>query len=409
MTRQYSWPEGHWAWPVKLTHKHGVKAGNMIFTGGQVDLDSTGQVRNPNDLSAQCDGSMAYLRDVLADLGSDWRDVIRLVVYFVGDAEDEQALQQQIGRIIGADAYPVINMISLPELCYENMMIEIEGVAMRAEDGSRLPRQCHRVPGLAPLHEPFSHVVQCEDMIVTGDMTAIDEDGILAAPGNLSEQSRLMMENLGIALAAAGADSGDVVKLNVYYVGDGTAEDWEAPARVRADFFPDPGPAATGMPVSRFPNPDMMSRISVTAMRGQGGARLDKAFAWPEGHWDWTMPLPYKHGNRCGDMIHVGGQVSLDTSAHVVDPDDMVAQTRRAMSNIARVLEEFGATLDDVVKVTTFYQGQASAEALHENLLIRSTSYTEPGPATTGIPMEMLVYENMVIEIEVTAICDRQR
>ena len=105
-------------------------------------------------------------------------------------------------------------------------------------------------------------------------------------------------------------------------------------------------------------------------------------------------------------MIHVGGQVSLDAQANVLDPGDMVAQTRRAMDNVAAVLAEFGVGLNDVVKVTTYYQGSASAEALHENLLIRSGSYTAPGPATTGIPMQALVYEDMVIEIEVTAILD---
>ncbi len=84
----------------------------------------------------------------------------------------------------------------------------------------------------------------------------------------------------------------------------------------------------------------------------------------------------------------------------------MIAQTRTAMKNLAAVLSEFGATLDDVVKVTTFYQGSASAEALHENLLIRSGSYSEPGPATTGIPIPALVYDRMVIEIEVVAMLD---
>jgi len=44
---------------------------------------------------------------------------------------------------------------------------------------------------------------------------------------------------------------------------------------------------------------------------------------------------------------------------------------------------------------------------LHENLLIRSGSYTAPGPATTGIPMAALAYQGMVIEIEVIAMLDR--
>ena len=111
-------------------------------------------------------------------------------------------------------------------------------------------------------------------------------------------------------------------------------------------------------------------------------------------------------------VAHIGrSSVNLDegaifNSANVIDPDAMVAQTKRSMAYIANVLAEFDATLDDVVKVATFYQGQASAEVLHENLMIRSNSYTEPGPATTGIPVRNLVYPSMIIEIEVIAMID---
>ena len=395
--RRYSWPDGHWNWPVQLTHQHGVRCGQMIFTGGQVDLTPEGAVRNKGDLTAQTSGAMAYLRRVLEDLGGDFDDLVRLVVYFMGDAEAETRLMDQIAGIIGPEAHPVINMIGLPELCYPQMMVEIEGVAMRGEDGTRLPKTCLHLPDMPQLPEAFSHVVICEQMIVTSDISALQPDGSLANPGDVQAQTRVMMDQLGRALYAAGVDFADVVKLNTYYAGNGTAEDWEVPARIRASYFPDPGPAPTGMPVPGFPNPDLMAKISVTAMKGR------KTHAWPEGHWDWTAPLPYKHGNRCGDMIHVGGQVSLDAQANVIDPGNMVAQTRRAMENVRRVLADLGATLDEVVKVTTFYQGAASAEDLHENLLIRSGSYTAPGPATTGIPMPALVYEDMVIEIEVIA------
>ena len=139
-------------------------------------------------------------------------------------------------------------------------------------------------------------------------------------------------------------------------------------------------------------------------MRGNNNQALNKVYSSPNGHWDWTARLPYKHGNRCGQLIHLGGQVSLDHNADVVAPNDMAAQTRNAMKNIENVLKEFGATLNDVVKVTTYYQGKASAQDLHENLSIRSGSYKTPGPATTGIPVPFLVYEDMLIEIEVIAI-----
>ena len=141
-------------------------------------------------------------------------------------------------------------------------------------------------------------------------------------------------------------------------------------------------------------------------MRGENGQRLPRQHAWPEGHWDWPVHLPYKHGVRCGQMIYVGGQVSMDSKGVILAPGDMVAQTRTAMANIARVLAGFGAKLDDVVKVTALYVGTASADALHQNLRIRSSSFSDPGPTSTGIPVPFLAYEGMQIEIEVIAMLD---
>lgn len=406
MKCRYSWPDGHWNWPVELSHKHGVRAGEMIFTGGQVDMDGEGRVRNPGDAERQCEAAMGYLAAVLQDLGADLEDLVKLVVYFVGDAAAEARLLQLIADQLDPDTRPVVNTIPLPELCYPGLAVEIEGVAMRGEDASRLPRRQFHLKDMPTLPQSFSHVIHCGDMIFTGDVSALSPQGEVTNPGDIAAQTRLMMDRLDSLLSVAGANMQDVLKLNVFYVGDGTAEDWAESARIRAGCFQDPGPAATGIPVTRFAQEGLLTKIAATAMRGAGGEALQKSYAWPEGHWDWTTPLPYKHGNRCGRMIHLGGQVSLDSSAAVIDPDDMPAQTRRAMENIAKVLAEFGATLDDVVKVTTFYQGSASAEALHENLLIRSRSFNAPGPATTGIPVPVLVYQQMVIEIEVIAMLE---
>ncbi|MEM7069283.1 MAG: Rid family hydrolase [Pseudomonadota bacterium] len=404
--RKYSWPERHWGWPVKLTHKHGVKAGNLIFTGGQVDLDMDGNVRNEDQLAPQCKASMMYMAAVLEDLEADFGDLVRLVVYFTGEQDDERELLHLLAGILGGKSKPAVNLICMPELCYPGMRVEIEGVAMRGKDGARLDRQELHLPDMPQLPEAFSHVVRCGEMIFTSDMSTLSPMGEVKFPGDLKCQSQGMMECLEKALAAADCDFGDVVKLNVYYKGDGTAEDWEAPAKIRASFFPNPGPAATGMPLDQFAHPDIRARIAVTAIAAEQGEMLERQFSWPEGHWDWTMPLPYKHGNRVGNVIHIGGQVSLGTSGETIDPDDMVAQTKTSMENLAKVLAGFGATLDNVVKITTFYKGSASAEALHENLLIRSNSYSEPGPATTGIPIPNLVYEGMMIEIEAIAALD---
>ena len=277
---------------------------------------------------------------------------------------------------------------------------------MRGAGGERLARTTANPGGLARLPAPFVQGVRSGEMIFVSGQSARDASGAVVAPGDILGQSKLLMENIGAVLAEFGADHDDAVRFRMYYAAGGTAAEWQGAAKVRAGFFTEPGPAATGLPVPRLAPEGLMARMELIAMRGVGGERLPREHCWPEGHWDWPIHLPYKHGLKCGNMIYVGGQVSLTPEAQVIDPGDMVAQTTTSMDNIAKVLAGFGAGLDDIVKVGAFYAAGCGAEALHENLRIRSESFAEPGPTSTGIPLPTLAFEDMVVEIEVIAMAE---
>ena len=404
--RRYTWPDGHWDWPIHVTHKHGVRCGEMIFFGGQVDLDSAGNVRNPGDLTAQTRAAMEYIRVILAELDADMADLVKLICFYVHKRDaDRDRLLAEVAAALGEGPGPVISLVPLPALAYEDMVVEIEGVAMRGADGARLARTVSNAGTPAPLPAPFSHALRCGRMLFVGGQTALDADGVVEA-GDLIAQSRLVTERIGALLGDLGAGYNDVVKLNRYYVAGGTAEEWEGSALAVASYFAEPGPAATGIPIPALFRDGLMISVEVTAMLDEDGDPRPRQHAWPDGHWDWPVHLPYKHGVKHENMVYVGGQVSIDSKGAVIDPGDLVTQTRTSMANIAKVLGEFGLGPDDVVKVTAFYAGNASAEVLHDNLSIRSSSFTEPGPATTGIPLPCLAYEKMEIEIEVVAMTD---
>jgi enamine deaminase RidA (YjgF/YER057c/UK114 family) len=379
MTRTYVWPEGHWNWPIAVTHKHGVRQGDLSFVGGQVDLDASGAVQHAGDLAAQTPAALGALGRVLQELGSSTADLVKLVVYHVPGDGGAAALREAIAATLPAPR-PAVTLVPVPYLAYPGMLVEIEGVAAagdktRAGDG------------------PFPDGVRCGDLVWTSAMTG-------RTPGDIARQSEETMERIGGVLTALDAGFEDVVKFNAFYVGGGTAADWEQAARVRARYFPEPGPAATGIPVPALDGGDLI-QLDVWAMRPAGGARAERTFSWPEGHWDWPIHLPYRHGNLGGGMFFVGGQVSLGTNGLPIDFDDLRAQAHTAMRNIVRVLDDLGVSIDDVVKVTTFYEGDGSGDDLHANLAIRSSYFSDPGPATTGISLPCLAYDGMVIEIEV--------
>ncbi len=405
--RRHSWPEGHWDWPIHVSHKHGLRCGEMIYFGGQVDLDPQGNVCNPDNLTAQTETAMEYIRRILVDLDADLADLVKLICFYVHTEDaDADRLLAAVSSALGDAPGPVISLIPLPALAYEHMVVEIEGVAMRAEDGSRIPRVIANASDCQTLPAPLSHSLRCGEMVFVGGQTALQADGTIANAGDLVGQSRALMDRIGRLLTDLGAGFNDAVKINRYYVAGGTAQQWEGAALACASYFDEPGPAATGIPIPFLYRDGLMASLEVTAMLRPDGTSAPREHVWPEGHWDWPVHLPYKHGIKCGKMIYIGGQVSMDPKGVIIDPGQLVTQTRTSVANIATILKGFGAVLDNVVKVTAYYSGSASADVLHDNLSVRSASFTEPGPASTGIPMPCLAYEAMEIEIEVIAMID---
>jgi enamine deaminase RidA (YjgF/YER057c/UK114 family) len=401
MKKLHAWPRGHWGWPIEVSHKHGVRSGQMMWVGGQVDLTSRGEVNHAGDLASQVPCCVVNLGGVLEELGGDFADLVKLLCFYVNDGSlDERRFVEMVAAALPSGCSPAVTAIPVPYLAYPGMVVEIEAYAMRGEDGRKLPRQHAPREAFSPLPEPFVPALRCGKMMfVSGQSPAEGYTDIVG-------QTRNVMEAVGRALAAVGADFDDVVKVNRWYVGQGTVEDFEPAALACAAYFREPGPAATGIPLPRHARAEQLIKIEVVAMRGEDGARLPRRHAWPPGLWDWTIHLPYKHGLKCHDMIFLGGQVSLDKQGRAVHPGDLALQTRQAMVHIGTILEDLGADYGDVCKIIAVYQGRCGEHDLHDNLAIRSSFFADPGPATTGVPLPKLAYPDMVIEIDAFAMTD---
>ena len=188
-----------------------------------------------------------------------------------------------------------------------------------------------------------------------------------------------MLRRLNELLRQLGADLDDVVKSNLFNVDGGTKTTWERSALIRAGHYREPGPTATGITVPQLWPTGLMTKNDVIAMRGVDGSRLPRTHVWPDGHWDWTVHLPYRHGLRCGDLAFLGGQVPLAPNADVLAPGDMVAQTKISMNYVGRVLGELGLGFGHVVKVNSFYAGGVGEEVLRPNAETRFSYFPANG------------------------------
>src|SRR5436190_9847304 len=75
----------------------------------------------------------------------------------------------------------------------------------------------------------------------------------------------------------------------------------------------------------------------------------------PVGSWAWKGRVDTPHALKVGNIVYVGGQVSLDRHGDVLGSGDIEIQTRNAFENMVAVLAAAGATMKDLAKLHTYY------------------------------------------------------
>ena len=113
-----------------------------------------------------------------------------------------------------------------------------------------MPRQLINPP---ELYEgvPYSYVAVAPDggTVFTAGACPIDSEGRVVEPGDVPAQMRLTLDNLAVALAAAGCTLDDVVKTTVYVASADRADLLAAWAVVESEFGSE-GPPSTLLGVS---------------------------------------------------------------------------------------------------------------------------------------------------------------
>ncbi|WP_299558273.1 RidA family protein [uncultured Mycolicibacterium sp.] len=103
-----------------------------------------------------------------------------------------------------------------------------------------------------------------------------------------------------------------------------------------------------------------------------------------------------------GNMVFLRGQVGQDLdTAESVGIGDVVAQTEQAMSNIARLLEEAGSSLRDIVKVVVYLTDIRYREPVYR---VMGRWLKGVYPVSTGLVVEALARPEWLVEIDATAV-----
>ena len=98
-------------------------------------------------------------------------------------------------------------------------------------------------------------------------------------------------------------------------------------------------------------------------------------------------------------MVYTAGQVAWDQTGNIVAVGDVRAQTIQTLANVKAVLEEGGATLDDVVKCNVYLKDMKDFQIMNEEF---AKMFPNDPPARTTVQTPMAEPE-MLVEIEAIA------
>ena len=111
---------------------------------------------------------------------------------------------------------------------------------------------------------PYSQAIRSGDLVFCSGQIPLDPKTGTLRGGSAGEQTRLVLENLGAVLAAAGCGFSDVVKTTIFLTDLGTFAEVNA---VYAEFFPKEPPARSTVGVRALPRSAAVEIDAIARLR----------------------------------------------------------------------------------------------------------------------------------------------
>lgn len=386
-----------------------VRAGNLIFVGGQMSVDDSGRVVGA-DVKTQTRNVFESLKRLLAEAGATMADVVKHNIFYHCDG-DQQTVTKFLNDVdevrlpYFSDPGPTTTEFRCG-LPLEGAMIQIDAWAVVGGPKERLmpPGHWHW-----PKKVPWSHGWKCGDWIFTGGQRSLDQNGQTVGLEDIEIQTDHAFRNLDTMLRAGGGDRHSLMRQNTYFRFFGQGRDvtsyWEKMTNVRRRWMSVPSAAGAGLRILGMPNTDELIQVEGIGMLGEDKQRLQ-----PANHWDWSISnSQFTQGWKINGIGFIGGQISADNQAKAVGKN-LEEQTRNVFQFVRNVMAEGNLTEKQVAKLYIYYYAPDDwskiAEANQTIAKVQREFYPDPGPCVTAVRVSGFAFEDLLIEIEALAVCD---
>ena len=383
-----------------------VRAGNRIFLRGQTGFDLEQAMCDPADPAAQANQAMTNARVLLEEAGSSLDHVTMVTTYLTDPAWRLPVYRTVAEHLRGNHTVGtglIVKGLALPEMKVE---IDLEAVIPRAG-----PHRKHRLFnsrhwfGQTDINRDSCWLVDTGDEIFLRGQTGAELDGrTMHGTGftvaDAAAQADQAMKNARTLLEEAGSEFDDVMKTRIY-IGDRAYREvvYQAIGRHLGDTCP----CSTGLIMRGFARPEILFEIDMAIIRTRGTPhqRLHR-FHTDEVYKDGQkLGMRFCKSVRAGNVVHLRGQTGVTLDGEFPFPGDPAAQADQAMKNIAVLLEEAGASVNDICKVHTFILHRAHREAVYRAI---GRHLKGVHPCGTGIIVDGFARPEILVEVDVVAV-----
>ena len=106
---------------------------------------------------------------------------------------------------------------------------------------------------------------------------------------------------------------------------------------------------------------------------------------------------------RANNTVYLRGQTAMDLDGKIVGIGDAAAQAENAMKCAKVLLEEAGARLEDIVKITIYITDRAYREPVYQ---VIGRWLKGVHPVSTGLIVQGLARPELLMEIDIVAEID---
>jgi reactive intermediate/imine deaminase len=105
-------------------------------------------------------------------------------------------------------------------------------------------------------------------------------------------------------------------------------------------------------------------------------------------------------------MVIISGQIALDNKGNLIGKDNLAEQTEQVFINIKKIVTESGGTMDDVIKIGIYMIDITQVQTMRD---VRNKFFNQQkSPTSTLVQVSKLVRDDLLIEIDATAIISKK-